>query len=105
MREEGLVHAETTFPASLTLITAVLLLAIGVAASQAWLSRGAIRIKRSTETAGLRRAPFRSVSGATAKELKIDKRSKEMPKSANRISSSFGETISDIGTSAITAKA
>jgi putative membrane protein len=32
MREERLVHAETIFPASLTLITAFLLLAIGVAA-------------------------------------------------------------------------
>ena len=32
MSEEGLVHAETVFPVSLTLITAVLLLAIGVAA-------------------------------------------------------------------------
>jgi putative membrane protein len=32
MREEGLVHGETIFPASLTLITALILLAIGVAA-------------------------------------------------------------------------
>lgn len=32
MREEGLIHGETTFPMSLTLITAMLLLAIGVAA-------------------------------------------------------------------------
>jgi putative membrane protein len=32
MREERLVHAETIFPVSLTLITAFLLLAIGVAA-------------------------------------------------------------------------
>ena len=32
MREEGLIHGETVFPVSLTLITAVLLLAIGVAA-------------------------------------------------------------------------
>lgn len=32
MREQGLVHAESIFPLSLTLITAVLLLAIGVAA-------------------------------------------------------------------------
>ena len=32
MREEGLVHAETVFPVSLTMITAILLLAIGVAA-------------------------------------------------------------------------
>ncbi len=32
MREERLVHAETVFPVSLTLITAFLLLAIGVAA-------------------------------------------------------------------------
>jgi putative membrane protein len=32
MREEGLVHGETTFPLSLTLITALILLIIGVAA-------------------------------------------------------------------------
>jgi putative membrane protein len=32
MREEGQVHGETIFPASLTLITALILLAIGVAA-------------------------------------------------------------------------
>jgi putative membrane protein len=32
MREEGLIHGETVFPVSLTLITALLLLAIGVAA-------------------------------------------------------------------------
>jgi putative membrane protein len=32
MREEGLVHGETTFPFSLTLITALVLLLIGVAA-------------------------------------------------------------------------
>lgn len=32
MREEGLIHGETSFPVSLTLITAVLLLAVGVAA-------------------------------------------------------------------------
>jgi len=32
MREEGLIHGETAFPMSLTLITAMLLLAIGVAA-------------------------------------------------------------------------
>jgi putative membrane protein len=32
MREEGLVHGETIFPVSLTLITAFILLAIGVAA-------------------------------------------------------------------------
>jgi putative membrane protein len=32
MREQGLIHAETVFPASLTLITAIVLLAIGVAA-------------------------------------------------------------------------
>ncbi len=32
MREEGLIHGETGFPVSLTLITALLLLAIGVAA-------------------------------------------------------------------------
>ena len=32
MRREGLIHGESVFPASLTLITAVLLLAIGVVA-------------------------------------------------------------------------
>jgi inner membrane protein YidH len=32
MREEGLVHGESTFPVSLTLITALILLVIGVAA-------------------------------------------------------------------------
>jgi putative membrane protein len=32
MREEGLIHGETVFPVSLTLITALLLLAIGVGA-------------------------------------------------------------------------
>ena len=32
MREEGLIHGETLFPVSLTLITAFLLLALGVAA-------------------------------------------------------------------------
>lgn len=32
MREEGLIHGETTFPFSLTLITALVLLLIGVAA-------------------------------------------------------------------------
>jgi putative membrane protein len=32
MREEGLIHGETTFPYSLTLITALVLLLIGVAA-------------------------------------------------------------------------
>ena len=32
MREEGLVHGETVFPVSLTLITAFLLLAVGLAA-------------------------------------------------------------------------
>jgi putative membrane protein len=32
MREEGLIHGETVFPVSLTLITAFLLLAVGVAA-------------------------------------------------------------------------
>ena len=32
MRDEGLIHGETTFPVSLTLITALLLLAMGVAA-------------------------------------------------------------------------
>ncbi len=32
MREEGLIHGETVFPVSLTLITAFVLLAIGVAA-------------------------------------------------------------------------
>jgi putative membrane protein len=32
MREDGLIHGETSFPVSLTLITALLLLAIGVAA-------------------------------------------------------------------------
>jgi putative membrane protein len=32
MREEGLIHGETVFPVSLTLITAFLLLAIGIAA-------------------------------------------------------------------------
>ncbi len=32
MREEGLIHGETGFPVSLTLITAIVLLAIGVAA-------------------------------------------------------------------------
>ena len=32
MREEGLIHGETVFPVSLTLITALLLLVIGVAA-------------------------------------------------------------------------
>lgn len=31
MRDEGLIHGETVFPVSLTLITALLLLAIGVA--------------------------------------------------------------------------
>ena len=32
MREEGLIHGETVFPVSLTLLTALLLLVIGVAA-------------------------------------------------------------------------
>ncbi len=32
MREDGLIHGETSFPVSLTLITAIALLAIGVAA-------------------------------------------------------------------------
>lgn len=32
MRDEGLIHGETIFPVSLTLVTALLLLAIGVAA-------------------------------------------------------------------------
>ncbi len=32
MRDEGLIHGETSFPVSLTLITALLLLAMGVAA-------------------------------------------------------------------------
>jgi len=32
MRDEGLIHGETVFPVSLTLITAILLLAVGVAA-------------------------------------------------------------------------
>ena len=32
MREEGLIHAETIFPVSLTLITAFILLAIGIGA-------------------------------------------------------------------------
>jgi len=32
MREEGLIHGETLFPVSLTLITALLLLAVGLAA-------------------------------------------------------------------------
>ena len=32
MRAEGLVHGETVFPVSLTLITALLLLAVGLAA-------------------------------------------------------------------------
>jgi inner membrane protein YidH len=32
MREEGLIHGETVFPVSLTLITALLLLVVGVAA-------------------------------------------------------------------------
>ncbi len=32
MRDEGLIHGETVFPVSLTLITAFLLLAVGVAA-------------------------------------------------------------------------
>jgi putative membrane protein len=32
MRQEGLVHGETVFPVSLTLITALLLLAVGLAA-------------------------------------------------------------------------
>ena len=32
MREEGLIHGETVFPVSLTLLTALLLLMIGVAA-------------------------------------------------------------------------
>ncbi len=32
MREDGLIHGETDFPVSLTLITALLLLAVGVAA-------------------------------------------------------------------------
>ncbi len=32
MRQDGLVHGETVFPVSLTLITAILLLAVGVAA-------------------------------------------------------------------------
>ena len=32
MREEGLIHGETTFPFSLTLITALVLLLIGIAA-------------------------------------------------------------------------
>jgi putative membrane protein len=32
MREEGLIHGESTFPVSLTLITAIILLLIGVAA-------------------------------------------------------------------------
>lgn len=30
MREEGLIHGETTFPASLTLITAIALLCVGI---------------------------------------------------------------------------
>ena len=32
MSEEGLIHGETDFPVSLTLITAILLLGVGVAA-------------------------------------------------------------------------
>jgi putative membrane protein len=32
MREEGLIHGESTFPVSLTLITALILLVIGIAA-------------------------------------------------------------------------
>jgi len=32
MREEGLIHAQSVFPASLTLITAIVLLVIGIAA-------------------------------------------------------------------------
>ena len=32
MREDGLIHGETVFPVSLTLITAILLLLVGVAA-------------------------------------------------------------------------
>ena len=32
MREEGLIHGESVFPVSLTLITALILLIIGVAA-------------------------------------------------------------------------
>ena len=32
MREEGLIHGESSFPISLTLITALLLLVIGVGA-------------------------------------------------------------------------
>jgi putative membrane protein len=33
MREQGLVHAETTFPTSLSLIVAILLLLLGVLAA------------------------------------------------------------------------
>ena len=32
MREDGLIHGETVFPVSLTLITAFLLLLVGIAA-------------------------------------------------------------------------
>jgi putative membrane protein len=32
MRQDGLIHGETVFPVSLTLITAILLLAVGLAA-------------------------------------------------------------------------
>ncbi len=32
MSEDGLIHGETSFPVSMTLITAVLLLALGIAA-------------------------------------------------------------------------
>ncbi len=32
MRDDGLIHGETSFPVSLTLMTALLLLVIGVAA-------------------------------------------------------------------------
>ena len=32
MREDGLIHGETAFPVSLTLVTAILLLVVGVAA-------------------------------------------------------------------------
>ena len=37
MTADGLIHGESGFPPSLTLITAVLLLLIGIARSSAWL--------------------------------------------------------------------
>ena len=45
--EEGLIHGETSFPVSFTLITALILLMIGVAAIMSMaLSRRSVRIGR-----------------------------------------------------------